>query len=566
MLSGRISTKSSSNMNNRLKYFVFNLCFTLLVHNVSAQTNKTIPHLEKRGNATQLIVDERPFLVLGGELHNSSTSSLDYMKPIWPRLTEMNLNTALSAVSWELIEPEEGKFDFTLVDAMLKGARENNLRLILLWFGSWKNGLSHYAPYWVKKDFTRFPRVKLSNGKATETITPLSSEGMKADARAFAALMKHVREVDSRNRTVIMMQVQNEVGVIGDSRDRSDAANALFNKPVPAELIEHLKKNKDELQPGLKKIWKDAGSKTSGTWQDIFGKGSAADEAFMAWNYAQHTNAVTKAGKAEYSLPMFVNAWIVQPEDRGPGDYPSGGPQSHVHDIWRVGAPQIDILAPDIYLPDFKGITAMYYHPWNPLFVPESFADSIGAANAFYAIGHYNAIGYSPFGIDNRVTVGGPIPKAYKILSDMSAEILDAQVKDQIDAVWLNKTDSVQQINMGGYMIEVSLRRSRRPRELPQSGYAIIINTADDNYTLAGYNVEITFKPSTAGPQTAGFADVWEGVYESGRWKPGRKLNGDNIMRSYTLADEAARNQTGTVARFDGRDPSVLKVKLYRFD
>src|SRR5665647_1657178 len=132
-------------MNLYVKYFVFiNIGFIFLVTNVSAQMNKTIPHLEKRGTATQLIVDDKPFLILGGELHNSSTSSLEYMRPIWPKLAALNLNTALSAVSWELVEPEEGKFDFTLVDAMLKGARENNLRLILLWFGSWKNGLSHY--------------------------------------------------------------------------------------------------------------------------------------------------------------------------------------------------------------------------------------------------------------------------------------------------------------------------------------------------------------------------------------------------------------------------------------
>ena len=256
--------------------------------------------------------------MLGGELHNSSTSSLDYMQPIWPKLASLNLNTALSAVSWELIEPEEGKFDFTLVDAMLKGARESNLHLVLLWFGSWKNGLSHYAPYWVKKDFNRFPRVKLSNGKATETITPLSTEGLKADSHAFAMLMKHLREVDSQDHTVIMIQVQNEVGVIGDFRDHSTVANAAFNKPVPKELMNDLQKNKNELQPALKKLWADAGSKTSGTWQDIFGKSNSADEAFMAWNYAQYINAVAKAGKAEYPLPMFVNAWIVQPEDKGP--------------------------------------------------------------------------------------------------------------------------------------------------------------------------------------------------------------------------------------------------------
>lgn len=551
-------------MNKLIKIFLLPIFFTLVLAECFAQANAQIPHLEKRGNVTQLIVDGKPFLVLGGELHNSSSSSLDYMKPIWDKLAALNLNTALSAVSWELIEPEEGKFDFTLVDAMLKGARENDLRIILLWFGSWKNGLSHYTPYWVKKDFKRFPRVKLSNGKATETVTPLSAEALKADAHAFAMLMKHVREVDA-NHTVIMIQVQNEVGVIGDARDHSTLAETAFNKNVPAALMDGLNKNKNELQPGLKKIWSDAGAKNSGTWQDIFGKNNAADEVFMAWHYAQYINTVVKAGKAEYALPMFVNAWIVQPEDRGPGDYPSGGPQSHVHDIWRAGAPDIDILAPDIYLPDFKGITAMYHHSWNPLFIPESFGDSAGAANAFYAIGHYKAIGYSPFGID-RFNANNGIGKGYKILSSLAPQILEAQAKGSIEAVSLNKPDSLQTINIGGYILEASIRHARRSRDIPPLAYAIIINTAPDEFTIAGYNIDISFKPSTPGPQTAGFADVWEGTYENGLWKPGRKLNGDNIMRSYTLADEAAKNQTGTVVRFEGTTPEILKIKLYRFE
>lgn len=553
-------------MNKLLKYIAFAIIiFVFLATSGVAQTQIKIPHLEKKGNATQLIVDGKPFLVLGGELHNSSTSNVDYMRPLWSHLAALNLNTALSAVSWELIEPEEGKFDFTLVDSMLKGARENNLHLILLWFGSWKNGLSHYAPYWVKKDYKRFPRVMLSNGKAIENMTPLSTEALQADSRAFAALMKHLREVDSQNQTVIMMQVQNEVGVIGDSRDHSIIANTAFHKAVPKELMNELLKNKNELQQALKKLWTNAGSKTSGTWQDVFGNNKSADEAFMVWNYAQYINAIAKAGKAEYPLPMFVNAWIVQPEDKVPGDYPSGGPQSHVHDIWRAGAPQIDILAPDIYLPDFTGITALYHHSWNPLFVPESFADSTGASNAFYAIGHYKAIGYSPFGID-RYTTNNAISKAYKVLSGWAPQIVEAQSKGNIDAVSLNKNDSVKKINLGGYHLEISMRRPRRGREIPQIGYALVINSGQDEYTIAGYNVEISFAPSTPGPRIAGLADVWEGTYENGEWKAGRKLNGDNIMRSYRLADEAAKDQTGTVARFEGTDPEILKVKLYRFE
>lgn len=534
---------------------------------LSASFGQSIaPRLEKRGEATQLIADGKPFLLLAGELHNSSSSNLDYLNTLWKPLKQQHLNTALVAVSWELVEPQEGKFDFSLVDGILKGGRDNNLKIVLLWFGSWKNGLSHYAPEWVKKDTKRFPRIELENGRSTETISALSTEAMKADAKAFAALMKHVKKVDASKQTVIMVQVENEVGVIGAARDYSDMANAEFAKAIPTELMQSLIAHKNDLQPQLKRLWEQNGSKTSGTWSEVFGKSASADEAFMAWNYAKYINMVTAAGKAEYNLPMFVNAWIVQPEDRRPGDYPSGGPQSHVHDIWRAAAPAIDIFSPDIYLQDTKGITAMYKHSWNPLFIPESFAGTDGAANAFYAIGHHNAIGYSPFGIDNKVEKPAetPIAKAYNILSQLTPEITKAQSDGKITAFTI-KADSVQTAELAGYKISVTLRKNWNGVTQVAQGYGLVINTAPDEFTVAGSNIDVTFVPLSAGPKMAGLSWVREGIFENGVWKQGRLLNGDNIMISYKLAEQAAANKTGTGIRLLD-EPSISKLKLYRFE
>lgn len=526
-----------------------------------------IPHLEKRGNATQLIVDGKPFLILGGELHNSSSSSLAYLDTLWLPLKQMNLNTVLAAVSWEQIEPTEGTFDFTLVDGMLKGAREHQLKLVLLWFGSWKNGLSHYTPLWVKQDYKRFPRIILENGKPNETLSALNSESAKADAKAFAALMRHLSEVDKQNRTFIMVQVENEVGVIGGARDYSAMANAEFAKSVPSELMNELKSNSSGLQSELVKKWSEAGSKKSGSWAEVFGATPFADEAFMAWQYAKYLNTVAKAGKAVYDIPMFVNAWIVQPEDKRPGDYPAGGPQSHVHDIWRMAAPAIDIKAPDIYLPDFKGITAMYHHSWNPLFIPESFSGKKGAANSFYAIGKHAAIGYSPFGIDNWVENPSqtPIAKAYRVLSQLSPVITEAQSKNTICAVSLDKMDSVQTIELGGYKIGVSLRKNWNGVAQTDNGYGLIINSEKDEFIVAGSDLNFTFIPISSGPKMAGLASVYEGEYVNGAWKAGRLLNGDDVMLSYKLADEAAVNRTGSGVKLRS-NPGILRIKLYRFE
>jgi beta-galactosidase GanA len=209
------------------------------------------PHLEKRGSAKQLIVNGKPFLVLAGELHNSSSTSMNYMQPIWKRLSTINMNTVLASVSWELTEPEEGKFDFSLVDGLIRDARKNNMHLILLWFGSWKNALSHYAPEWVKRDYKRFPRMRITGDRPVESLSPFSAANMQADAKAFAALMKHVKEIDGKQNTVIMIQVENEVGLLGDTRDRGELAEKAFNEQVPKELMTHLTTNKERLLPEL---------------------------------------------------------------------------------------------------------------------------------------------------------------------------------------------------------------------------------------------------------------------------------------------------------------------------
>lgn len=298
-------------------------------------SSKSTPHLHKQGNATQLIVDGKPFLVIGGELHNSSSSSMEYMRPIWERMVALRLNTVLAAVFWELIEPEEGTFDFSLVDGLLQEARRHDLRLILLWFGSWKNGTSSYVPYWVKRDYHRFPRVRREDGKAVEVLSTLTEANWQADAKAFAALMHHLRLVDSNDSTVIMIQVENEVGVLGDTRDRSDAANAAFAGSVPQELLDQLSTHRQELGAGLLRHWESSDFKTSGSWQEIFGSGPETDELFMAWNYACYVDRVAAAGKSQYPIPMYVNAWLAAPQQppadwpadgKKPGDWPSGGP------------------------------------------------------------------------------------------------------------------------------------------------------------------------------------------------------------------------------------------------
>jgi hypothetical protein len=540
-----------------------------------------LPHLEKRGEATQLIVDGQPWLIRGGEIANTASSSLPYMETVWPKMTRLNLNTVLVAVAWAWVEPQEGKFDFSLVDGLLAGARKNNQRVIFLWFGSWKNSVSSFVPAWVKSDPERFPRVQVGPGRSVEVLSPFGSAALDADTRAYVKFMEHLRAADPQH-TVIMIQMQNEVGLLGDSRDRGPAANAAFAGPVPAELTTWLSAHADRLAPPLAAIWHAAGAKTSGTWTEVFGSGVTTDEIFMAWHYARYLGHMAAAGKAVLPLPVFTNTWIVQPEDNIPGDYPSGGPEPLVLDIWKAGAPSIDLNCPDIYLPNFDEWTGWFHRPDNPLFVPESRGDAAGVANAFYAVGAHAALGYSPFGIDNtarlqalRPAPGTPQPsdleklplaKGYALLRDLTPLILEHQSAGTIRAAWLTKEKPSAEITLNGYLLRVDLRRSSRDQSfMSDLGYGLVFALGQDEFLVAGENIQVTFAPRTPGAPIAGIADAETGTFENGRWLPGRKMSGDDILLNYHLAQQAAQYQSGSGLRFGPDGPSLQRVTLYRY-
>ena len=398
-------------------------------------TDAASPHLSRQGTATQLIVNGSPFMVLGGELGNSSASSMPYMDRRWSTLRAMHLNSVIAPAYWEMIEPKEGWFDFRSVEALITQARAHQVHVVLLWFGSWKNSMSSYAPAWVKTNQARFPRTEATRGEGQEILAPYDSANWNADLRAFRALMRHLREFDGRTQTVVMVQVENEIGMLPEARDHSARADSIFSAEVPAELLAYVRSHDASLTPELRSKWIANGNRSSGSWAAVFGADMYTDELFMAWHFARYVERVASAGKKEYALPMYVNAALVRPGYL-PGRYVSAGPLPHLIDVWHAGAPSIDFLSPDIYFPNFREWTDRYTRSDNPLFIPEASLGARSATNAFYAFGTHDAIGFSPFSIESAPNPGeNRIGKSFALLSELAPTILAHQGKGEMAGV-----------------------------------------------------------------------------------------------------------------------------------
>ena len=512
---------------------------------------KQIPEVRMDRGIPTLYVKGEPFLAFAGEVHNSSASSLAYMEErVWNSIEGMNLNTLIVPVYWELLENTEGSYDYALLDGIIGQAREHGKHLILLWFGLWKNSESMYVPGWMKQDSANYFRVQKVTGEKIDTVSPFCECAIEKDAMAFAALMAHIREFDGEENTVLAVQVENEVGLLGTERDYCPEAEKAFQEEIPGALAGEYH--------------------VMGNWKEAFGEN--AEEYFMAYYLSKALEKIACAGREEYPIPYYANVWLKQ-HPWYPGSYPSGGPVREVHRIWKKMAPSLFTIAPDIYVPYAVDVMDEYHYDGNPLLIPEARKDAVTASYAFYAFMKHNAVCYSPFGIEDlglppelvmkptRETMealninpimfnteGGKeyLSKVYGLLENLKPLYLRYRGTEQMGSyIRGTETDLGTYLTFRDYDIVVDYFPAAEG--IPISAGAVF-ELARNRFLLVGMMSRLTFRAKAGENRKVRALKLEDGTIVDGQWVPGRRQNGDEQMQFNF-----------------GPAPGCLSVELYKY-
>ena len=523
-----------------------------------------VPSLVQKDGRYALLVDGAPYLMLGAQSNNSSDWPAT-LPQVWSAIEYLHANTLETPIYWEQFEPRPGQYDTSAVDNILAQARAHHVHLVLLWFGTWKNGSQHYMPEWMKLDPLRYSHVMNKNGELIDSPSPFASASLEADKRAFGALMRHLKQADSE-RTVLMVQVENETGTYGSVRDYCPEANKLFEGPVPPEILKAM---------GKTLATPDA------NWETVFGP--EAEVYFHAWAIAKYVGEVAAAGMAAYPLPLYVNDALHDPlKPEVPVTYESGGPTDNVIPIWKAEAPAIDVLAPDIYLPrteQYLKTLDLYHRPDNALLIPETSGAVHEARFLFSALG-LQAIGYSPFGLDytgNRPTLPGepegknafldPTAQNYGLIAPMMRDVARLNFEGKLQATAEVEGQPTQTLYFGDWDAVITYGPRRRGMPDPTQphemlGRALVAQLGDNRFLITGFDCSIDFRPAgTEQQRKAGnivvgagqtpsakidgkwvhrqFLRVEEGAYENGAFKFQRILNGDQTDWGLNFSSES---------------------------
>jgi hypothetical protein len=477
-----------------------------------------MPSIQRVNGQSRLIVDGAPFLILGVQWESDSCFSAEEMSPLFPHAAKLGANTATLPTYWREIEPETGRYVFTMLDERIRVARENGMRVIPLWFGTYKNGCLYYTPDWIQADPETYRLAVGRDGKQLVSLCPNCEATWQRDRDALKAIMAHLREVDDE-RTVIMFQIENEPGIFKSDRCHCPTCSERFSAGGYAE-----------------------------TW------GAHAAEAFSAASIATYVDRLSVEAKAIYPLPTYVNTWLSPEVGAHPGDYPSGGAVPHMLAHFRQHLKSIDLVSPDIYSTSYRNfhrLCAAYAADGNPLYISEHASSSGMRAerNVFYALGEFGALGFDPWAIDYSYPnntgpalvdlVGGEWgPQAYSLRDSYVA--IGRAIEPIVEAQGTGKIFTCVQEpgeNVAGWAADgCDVLVSYHDRE--GAGRGLIIQRSPNEFLLIGLGFSVRFQrpspdcrlvPVTGGEFGRFEGQQWRRLHPIRRQRPGMEGNGVSL-------------------------------------
>ena len=490
-----------------------------------------LPYIDKKNNVPHLIVDSEPFLILGLQWACNSCFSPETMGPLFPAARELGCNTAVLPVYWQEVEPELNRYDFSLVDYRIDQARKNGLRLVLLWFASYKNAEECYAPEYIRNNIKTYRRVVKKDGSHQHAcLCPTGADALERDKKAVKKLMKHLSEKESKKNTVILFQVENEPGIMGSDRCYCDECQALFKK---------------------------------GKYDSKYDEYAA--ETFTAECVARYVDSVAEAAKKAYPLPMYANVWLGGGHGSNPGEnYPSGGAVPHQLDTWKKIVKNLDFIAPDIYqhgYRDFQKLCTAYGGDDNVLYIAEHSSDMTGRAerNVFYAIGEYNAIGFDPWAIDQSFPdqshpplvspvdgTRGPhasgLRDSYLAIAQAMPAVTAAQGTNDLFTFVQEPGESWgTSCRTGDFDLSITYTHPEK------AARGMIICLHHNEFLALGVGFRVIVKTKAPNSKQVQIANVEKGRYENQKWKP-----------IHPIVREVAIHEPGVNLRY----PGVVKLTI----
>ncbi|HHX11652.1 MAG TPA: DUF5597 domain-containing protein [Clostridiales bacterium] len=512
-------------------------------------------------------------LLLGLQAHNSSTGT-DMIKKTIHAISLYGGNLLEAAIYWNSVEANKDEYDMTSVKELIDEAREANLKLIILWFATSKNGHPTYAPEYIKLNPDVY-HIALGPDKApVPSLSPHCEATLHRDKKAFVEMMSFIKKYDQKKKTVIAVQIENEMGYANTDRDYSIKAEEDYIKPLNEEVRKIVLED-----TGLEDM--DQSTFDKSTWRGCFGR--HAHEAFSAWYHAIYINEIAKAGKEVYDLPLITNVMIGEQGYEEAGRcYNGGAAVGRVLDIWKLGAPYLDMICPDIYNQDkeeFERICSRYARKDNALFIPEApIAGEATAMNALIAIAKYNAVGFSCFGAESALHNDGtllesarPVAITMKAIASLSPLLIKYRNTGAVHCFVQGEFKNQMHLKLPKYHVVAHFVRNEGRRQsygstinmraeenlwnLNERGRALLIQTAEDEFYASGAGVAFDFirrpDPMDDNPYIhissrqsgqLNFLSVEEGHFTEDGWVTDYVRNGDEANFSlYTHGGKAVR-------------------------